>query len=298
MYQNTLQVFYYDNSGGNLRHAWSADGDNWSFETLDGAGGINGRTDANEGQSPTVAVDNDSLQLFYRDATNNNLRHAWTSPTQGWQFETLDGDPASISGYSSDVGNDPVTIAWNGGLQVFDYDGGAKRLRHTWSDQTGWHSENMDGDIGSVCHGNGDMGKNPTTAIYNNQLHVFYYNSTSGNLRHAWSDTTQGWQCETLDGDPHAVLGNNINVGAMPTAGVVGNTLQVFAERLDFGGLQHYWADTTGWHSEDLDGFGGAPTGRSNHPTGADPIIVNYDGTAELFYYDQTNGNLRHALPQ
>lgn len=295
VHNNQLHVFYYDADAGNLRHARSSNGTDWSFQNLDGDPGSIGRKDADLGQTPAAAVFGTSLQLLYYDATNTNLRHAWLS-NGTWKFENFEGDAGSVSGYTGNVGLDPTLQVHNGTLQAFYYDAGQKNLRHAWADSKGWHFQNLDGDAGSVGGLSADLGKNPAAAVYNNTLQVFYYDESNGNLRHAWSDSS-GWHFETMEGDPNALLGYDSNVGAMPTVAVVGTTLQVFAYEPQWGALRHYWVDATGWHAENLDGLGGNPAGRRNGNVGADPVAIAFGGGLQLFYYDVDRGDLRHAVP-
>jgi len=300
VYSNSLQLFYYSATSGNLRHAWSGNGTNWSFENLDGDAGSVGHHNADTGKTPAATVHSDgTMQVLYYDQTNKNLRHAWTGSGQGWQFETLDGDAGSISGYSADVGLDPAIVSYGGQLHAFYYDETNKNLRHARTTASGWQFENLDGDAGSICGLNAYVGTNPTVTIHDGFMHVFYYDVTNGNLRHAWSSTTQGWSCETLDGDAGSALGNVGNFGAMTTAASIGGSLQVFAYDSQWGGLRHYWSDATnGWQVENFDGYGGGPAGRVNHQVGHDPALINHGGVPKVFYYDHTQGNLRHAVAQ
>jgi len=300
VYNNSLQLFYYSATSGNLRHAWSSNGTNWSFENLDGDAGSVGHHNADTGKTPAATVHSDgTMQVLYYDQTNKNLRHAWTGSGQGWQFETLDGDAGSISGYSADVGLDPAIVSYGGQLHAFYYDETNKNLRHARTTASGWQFENLDGDAGSICGLNAYVGTNPTVTIHDGFMHVFYYDVTNGNLRHAWSSTTQGWSCETLDGDAGSALGNVGNFGAMTTAASIGGSLQVFAYDSQWGGLRHYWSDATnGWQVENFDGYGGGPAGRVNHQVGHDPALINHGGVPKVFYYDHTQGNLRHAVAQ
>ncbi len=300
IYAHALHVFYYDQTEGDLRHAWSANGVNWQTEPLDGHAIGNGRSAANVGGTPAAAVWGDSLQVFYRDIDNTNLKHAWTTPLQGWRFETLDGDPNSVSGRDGNVGLDPSAVIWNDTLALFYRDEGSQRLRHAYTTATqGWQFVQLDGDPGSMCHSSYmNTGSNPSAIVHEGQIHVFSYDSTGGNLRHArFSADAGGWRCETLDGDPGSAIGNNTNVGAMPTAASVGGTLQLFAYQPEHGGLHHYWSGANGWQNENFDGFGGSPSGRVNQPTGLEPVVANYQGVPHVFYYDHTSGNLRHARP-
>ncbi|MFJ6901788.1 hypothetical protein [Streptomyces hokutonensis] len=352
-YNSTLQTFYNDASNGYLRHAWS-DSSGWHSEVLDGAGGANGRLTANLGGTPTVTVYNNTLQVFYYDVTHHGLRHAWSDST-GWHFESLDGSDSTIAGhYSSDVGKTPNVVATpDGRLQVVYYDQTNGNLRHAYSDATGWHFENLDGDPGSLGHLDSNLGTDPTSAVFNGRLHLFYRDIGNGNLRHAWDDPTTGWHFETLDGDAGSTAGLNADTGSTPTAVVYGSTLQLFYydntngnlrhawddgtvgwhfenlegdsgsvsnyvstvglmptatvlngnlqvfyyEAQDGGRLRHAFNDATGWHFENLDGLGGQ-TGRYIANEGLDPVAIPYGGHVQLLYYDGTNGNLRHVWSQ
>ena len=49
----------------------------WSFEILDGVGGVNGRIDSEVGRSPAAILYNGWPHIFYSDSGHGNLRHAW-----------------------------------------------------------------------------------------------------------------------------------------------------------------------------------------------------------------------------
>ncbi len=292
VFNNTLQLLYYDKTNGNLRHAW-ADGNGWHFETLDGDSGSVSRASANLGQDPSLSVFGNTLQTIYYDAEHNNLRHAWADGA-GWHFENLDGDYGSVAGYNANVGINPKLLSYGGGLQAFYYDASATNLRHSWFDSRGWHFENLDGDYGALGHLNGDVGESSTAMVYNNLLHAFYYDKTNGNLRHAWADGN-GWHFENLDGDAGAISRRDSNVGLTPTAVQLGDSLQLFYYQQQGGNLVHAFANSTGWHFENLDGAGGEPAGRANANVGIDPKALAFGTEVQLFYLDVDNGNLRHA---
>jgi hypothetical protein len=75
-----LSLFYYDSDDGNLRHAWKEFGSNWVFETLDGAGGPDGRIDANVGGTvgattvPIATAPGTMMSVYYWDEDNKDLR--------------------------------------------------------------------------------------------------------------------------------------------------------------------------------------------------------------------------------
>ena len=295
-----LQLYYYDFTHHTLRHAWSPNGTSWNFEHLDGASStIPGHSTSWVGKTPNAVVTPDGrLQLFYYDETLGNLRHAWADAA-GWHFENLDGDAGSLAHLDANLGTDPVSVVFNGNLHVFYRDVSNGNLRHAWDlPTTGWHFENLDGDPGSLGSLNADVGGNPSAVIYGTTLQLFYYDATNGNLRHAWDDGSFGWRFENLEGSIGSVSHYDNNVGMMPSATVLGATLQLYYYEPSGGNLRHAYNDSGGWHFENLDGAGGSPTGRYNADVGWDPVAVPYGGHVQLFYYDVTNNNLRHAWSQ
>ncbi len=288
-----LHVFYYDATRGNLRHAWFTN-TGWHFENLDGDPGSTGGLDGDIGRDPFILPWGTAVQLFYYDATRGNLRHALTTTT-GWHFATLDGDPGSTSGLDGDIGRDvTATQAANGELHAFYYDATRGNLRHAWFTNTGWHFENLDGDPGSTGGLDGDIGRDPAFLPWGTDLQLFYYDATRGNLRHAWTTST-GWHFENLDGDPGSVGGLDGDIGRDATVTTVNGELHVFYYDATRGNLRHAWFTNTGWHFENLDGDPGS-TGGLDGDIGRDPFILPWGTAVQLFYYDATRGNLRHAL--
>ena len=184
VFGTSLQVFYYDTTYGNLRHAFSSNGTSWNFENLDGDTGSIAGLNADLGQDPTSVVDGSGvLQLFYYDATNGNLRHAWSNST-GWHFENLDGDTGSIGHLNSNLGANPVTLNYGSTVQLFYYDVTNGNLRHAWSDSTGWHFETLDGDAGSISGYSSDVGAMPTATVFHRQHRC--YHASGVLLRSEW----------------------------------------------------------------------------------------------------------------
>ena len=188
-YGTSLQVFYYDATNGNLRHAWiNTPTDTWKFEDLDGSPNSVARLNTNVGLSPTVTIFGTSLQLYYYDATNGNLRHAWTSPVRGWQFENLDGDPGSVGRLNSNVGAG-ISIVADDSVQkiaVLYYDFTYGNLRSAISDSLGWRFANLEGDIGSVTGYDVDIGNGISGAFFNGTLQLYSYDATRHVMRHVW----------------------------------------------------------------------------------------------------------------
>lgn len=300
VFENKFHLLYHDATNGTLRYAQSdAAGTAWTFEVLDGQGGGSGRNVAKTGQSPAITVFNNGLQVFYYDSSNSNLRHAWRD-SNGWHFENLDGDTASVAIRPGDVGFDPTATAYGDSLQLFYYDRGNGNLRHAWANSTGWHFENLDGDIGSIGRHNADSGHNPVVLDYGS-LQLFYYDASHTNLRHAWADST-GWHFENLDGDEGSVARHTGAVGFTPTVAIAADgSLHISyyeSGGASSGSLRYAHADSTGWHFDTVDGTGGLPTTRVHGNTGIDPAILPGISGVDLYYYDLLNGNLRLSRPR
>ena len=184
-YNNYTQLFYYDATGGNLRHAWT-DSRGWNFENLDGDKGSIGSKEANTGQTPSVAIYNGNIQLFYYDATGGNLRHAWTD-SRGWNFENLDGDKATPLTNNGDIGLRPVVKVYQSDIYVFYYDSTKMLWKVALADRNGWQAADLDGSPGSLSRSPASTRGRLSVDVYGNSLQVFYQDYTNG-LKHAWTD--------------------------------------------------------------------------------------------------------------
>ncbi len=293
VFDNTLHIFYQDVSNKDLRHAWLGAGSTvWTFETLDGFEAANGHVTSAVGASSTAVSYGNSIQLFYYDTQLGNLRHGWYVAGNGWRFENLEGDWGAVSGYNSDIGSDPVAIAYGGSLQLFYYDVQRGNLRHAWASDAGWKFENLDGDYGSISHNNSDLGREPTVVAYGNNLQLFYYDVQRGNLRHAWASDA-GWKFENLDGDYGSISRADSDTGQEPIALVNSNVLYVFYRNKSNGSISHTYSDTGGWHFASLEGTPGSVNFHLSN-TGFSPTAANF-GSVQLFYFDNTQRSLRHA---
>ena len=188
IYDGKLYVTYYDTQEHNLRIGYLSD-DGWHFETLDGEGGPNGRINADIGQDIAITQFGDSLQLYYFDATNGNLRHAWANGS-GWHFENLDGDANAISRQSSNVGIRPTIIGDDAHniLHVYYFDGDNSAVRQAWIDNTGWHFAYIDGTYTAISKDNTPVPVDSSVggAIFNDSYQLFYRINDSTHIKHAW----------------------------------------------------------------------------------------------------------------
>jgi hypothetical protein len=282
-------VFYYDGSSGNLRHAWWS-GTTWGFETLDGAGGANGRTDGNVGILTSAVMFGGNPHVFYYDATNGNLRHAWWSGTT-WGFETLDGAGGPTGRIDADLGLDSSVTLYGAGPHVFYYDASGGNLRHAWWSGTTWGFETLDGISGAGGRLDANVGRTTATTLYGAGPHVWYYDASGGDLRHAWWSGS-AWGFETLDGagGPSGRIDNE--AGRFPTVTIYAGQPHVWYHGAS--DLRHGFYTGTAWGFETLDGAGG-PGGRIASLAGYYNSVVLFGGQPHVFYLDATGGDLRHA---
>ena len=292
VYQNKLHVFYYYQTGGNLRQAWF-NGSTWNFWNLDGNVGSIGNYDGDVGINPSVTVFNNELELVYYDKGQGNLRHGFTSGGNWFKFENMDGNPGSIANYNGDVGNTSVITKMGGSLQLFYYDRGQGNLRHGRTDNTGWHFENLDGNVGSIANSVSDLGLNPVAMMYGDTLQLFYYDRGHGNLRHAYANNT-GWHFENLDGNRGSMANYDSDVGANISMTILNDALHVFYYDKSQGNLRHGWSDNLGWHFNNQDGNVGS-IGNNNTDTGVNSAVTAYGSSLQLWYYDRSTGHLRHG---
>jgi len=267
----------------------------WNFENLDGDNGAVGGHETDNGYTPGVIAFNSGLHSFYVDKTDGDLRHAWDSGG-GWQFEVLDGSGGASGRIAADAGYRPTTVIYQGNLHVFYYDNTNHGLRQAWtSNGTSWNLRTLDGSASTVSgHTSADVGFSSSAMVSSGgSLQLFYYDSTYGNLRHAWHNATD-WHFENLDGDPGSVGGFNANLGKDPVSILYGTGIQLFYYDASNGNLRHAWDNGGGWNFETMDGTSGT-YGNVNGDVGLNPEAVSFSSTLQLFYYDATNGNLRHG---
>ena len=287
-YLGQPHVFYYDATAKNLRHAWWG-GARWHFEALDGlnVGGGSGRLNADVGQYSSAILYTGQPHVWYYDVANGDLRHAWWTGS-GWAFETLDG--AGPSG--PNVGQYAAVTLYRGQPHVFYYDATNTDLRHAWWNGARWSVETLDGS-GSVSPGSttNNVGQFTSVVSYLGQPHVFYYDATAKNLRHAWWDGAR-WHFEALDGLNVGGGSGRLNADVGQYSSAILYTGQPHAWYYDVanGDLRHAWWTGSGWAFETLDGAG--PSGPN---VGKYTSATLYAGQPHAWYYDVTNGALRHA---
>ncbi len=286
VFDGKLFVFSHNLTTRRLEMTVTGPGD-WAFSTLDGAGGTSGRINANVGTGLSSVVFGNMLHVFYHDATNGDLRHAWLSAgSSTWTFETLDSNNV--------VGTSSTAVDDNGKLRVFYYDSTLANLRHGWFiPGEGWRFENLEGDYGSISGYNSDIGRDPAAIAYAGGVQLFYHDQLRGNLRHAWTTAT-GWKFENLDGDFGSIARKEAVTGIEPSAVNANGHIQLFYYDASNTNLRHAWTSASGWKFENLEGDPGSIS-RIDGNIGRQSTTLIHDSLMYVFYRNDTNGSVRKA---
>ncbi|MCZ7529597.1 MAG: hypothetical protein M5U31_04215 [Acidimicrobiia bacterium] len=257
--ERVLNVYYPDSENGDLRLATYSEGA-WDFETLDGAGGSNGRIDADVGESVSVLDELFTFhwEVFYYDATNGDLRYGrYDIGTGTWEFRTLDGSGGGSGRVDGDVGSDVSATSHSSGPAVFYYDATNGNLRSATWNGSDFVLTTLDGAGGGAGRISSDVGSAPDvvfSGFSDEPLRVFYYDAGNRDLRvgvhNGGPSLKSGWTFEAVDGR----LGN---IGA--TTNDVGSN--------SAGALIQRPGDYIDWGPQD----------------------------PHVLYYDRTKGELRHA---
>ena len=233
-------VFYRDNTNGDLRHGYYNDLQ-WVFETLDGAGGSNGRTAHNVGFASTVVMYNGRPHVFYLDNTSFDLRHGYWSGTT-WAFEILDGHQNGPNGrVNESTGYDNAAVLYGDRPHVF-YRTNSSDLRHAYFTGSAWGFETLDGNGGPHGRTTAATGLDNAAVVSGGRLRVFSHDLTNGDLRHAYY-TGSAWGFETLDGTSNGPNGRiDGNTGRYNAVVVDGTRTRVVSyEQTGGGNLRHAW---------------------------------------------------------
>ncbi len=247
------------------------------------------------GEAHCGAYGNRNFWLYYWSWFGSPLANKPVSNVN-WKFENLEGGTTGLKPSTNTVGITPKTISYEGDLYVFYYDSTSGDLKMALADSTGWHYQTIDGNSTTGGRINANVGQSVVAQIYDESLHIFYYDATNSALRHAWFLAANGWQFETLDGTVSSIAGKVANVGMSNAAAEYANNLHTFYYDATNGNLRHGWFTPggTGWKFENLEGDFGSIS-HLNSDIGQNPDALIYGGSLQLVYYDVTNGNLRHS---
>ncbi len=290
----------------------SAGAATWGKDTLDGPAGIaSGQTPNTAGQHTSTVLFQSLPHVFYYEVVpaaglvpaTGHLRHAWWNGS-AWSAETLDGDATNVASgkIKQNVGGDTSATLFGGLPHVFYYNFSANDLRHGWWDGAAWHFETLDGKTAvptpnpPTGQTSDDVGQYSSVTLFGGLPHVWYYDNSFKELRHAWWDGVQ-WSFERLDGNG----GSTPNVGQYSSVTLFGGLPHVFYYDASGKKLRHAWWTGVQWSFEALDGPS-VPGGNGRSPTGVGQFtsVTLFGGMPHVFYYRAStltvpNGDLRHA---
>jgi subtilisin family serine protease len=253
----------------------------------------------NVGLHNAVLINGGTPVDWYYDAGHKALRRArWTG--SGWDIVTTDG-PGSGSGAgqtTDDVGRYISTIIWQGVPHVWYYDLTAGALRHAWWNGSRYTRETLDGTGGTAGQTTNNAGLFTSVAVFNGAAHVWYYDATAHNLRHAWWNGT-GWAFEILDGAGSGSSGGRTadDVGQFSAAIIYNGAMHVWYYDATAHSLRHAVGDGSAWTFETLDGTGAASgSGQTSDNVGQYNSVTLYNGGPHIWYYDAAAHSLRHGF--
>lgn len=186
-----LFIAYQDSVNKTLRLGWSSNGTSFTFAQFDGAGGANGRIVGEVGASVSFASSATALKLLYSDETNGDVREAHWTGSGDWTFSIVDG--AGVSWTVRNVGSSIGFVHHAGIWHAFYVDMVNGNLIHAWNDGV-WR--NATHDSSSRFEINGFSACSDGTNV-----HVFYIDGISKDVRQSFGSGSAGWTNVTVDGN-------------------------------------------------------------------------------------------------
>jgi hypothetical protein len=214
-----------------------------------------------------------------------------------WNYEDV------ASGVGTNWGT--ASVLWNNAPHTFFY-GYTGNITHAYQSGGAWTTGVIDGTANSPPQVGDNVGAYPSAAVLNNQIHLFYWDQTVGDLRHAVGagQYLDGgpWSLESLDGPGYATTSGkayitSAGVGWTSSAIVWNGELYVAYREYTNGNLRmgHYSPAWNFWSLKTIDGITGGGTGAIAADVGEHPSFVIDGTTLRVYYYDRTNGALREA---
>jgi hypothetical protein len=259
-----------------------------------------------------IARGSDTMDVFYRDTSNNLINIGWNSST-GWNVPTvratnLNSNPVAIarsttdmdvfyvdsngslmnigwnastgwglpSQLSSGVASDPVVIARSPtDMDVFFRDINNNLQNVGWSAANGW--------VGAIQRVTGSVVGNPTAVARDSSNMDVFYRDSSNNLQNLGWNSTIGWSAPLIrstgdvTGDPYVITRSPVDMDVFYKGndGSTQNSLRTVG-----------WNGYVGWNSPSTKSFG---------DVSGDPSAVGRDETDMDVFYKDFNGNLRNV---
>ncbi len=292
-----IHLFYHNATNGSIRHAeFNELTSTWNFTSLEGPDGLHNSSAVNGVGISAALSDNGTLHVSYYDNVNGILRHASRKANGSWSFRTLDGSNGSASGRGGiNTGMNPSMFTRGDDPHVYYYDKTNGNLRHAWLKNNTWSFETMDGSYGSISGWGGvDTGMEPHAFLKDGNHHIYYYDVTNRNLRHAWLKNG-AWRFETINGSKGSRIGESADVGMKPHVATLRDITYVFYYNETSSAWSYATLDANGWNDYDLDGTYISQT-KDNHGVGGMLQGAFYDNGQSLhLFYGGSSENIVHA---
>ena len=222
----------------------------------------------------------------------------WFGSTQElyrYNSETLVGQGGVINRHTN-VTSGVSTLSIGGNIYTFYGDGATGSFRLAQWNGSNWSDRALDGAGSNTPWALNTISVTHIKSFeYQGKPQVFYYDSASKVLRHAFINSKNHWAVETLDGVSYGVIGAARDVGSAISGFQYGsNGIQLYYYNNTNKRIEHTWWDGKRWRNEVLDGAAGSVIGRSSD-VGSAISAINYNGDIQLFYYEKATGELLHT---
>lgn len=187
-YGTALYIFYRDHTNGNLRVGYIASHrESFDLQVLDGAGGANGRRNADIGTGISATLYLGHPIVFYTNATDGDLMMA-RHTLEGWDIRTVDGAGGDNGRTANDVGAYSAAVDFDGVPHVFYYDRTRADLRVTKltvnnRGEVVSYTSIVDGVAGPRDVTSGSMGKYVSGAYWLGRAYLTYYDESDRDAR-------------------------------------------------------------------------------------------------------------------
>ncbi len=252
---NQAHISYYDSSNNELKYS-NFDGNKWSIDFIDPAGGY--------GAYPSIAIDNlNQPHMSYYG--NGDLKYAYLKWME-WQTEMVDfvGDVGYHTSLALDSDNHP---------HISYYDNSNTDLKYAYHDGAEWQTEIVDSQ--------GIVGSYTSIALDSQDLpHISYFDYTNYDLKYAFFDGSR-WHNQTLD--------SNGNVGRYTSLAVDSNDRpHISYVDYSYSDLKYTAYDGTNWQTETVDLQGPHDAYTS--------IALDSNDRPHISYHDNSNRDLKYAI--
>jgi hypothetical protein len=268
-------ISYFDSTGSVLKYAYSstpaaADPGDWTSITVDSVGAV--------GNYSSLAVVNGNPAISYYDATNGDLKYAYSATPDG--ASPADWTSLTVTGLGGDVGHYTSLALIAGKPAISYYDVALGNLLYAYSSQadgsSGWSTL-------AVESGLDDVGRHTSLAFVNGCPAVSYFDATTAELHYAHSsvaDGSSGWTWLTVDAAGDGLATSLAVVDGCPAIAYHGSGLDLrYAASAEADG-------SSGWSALTVD---------SGSDLGSYPALALVSGRPAISYLDAENGNLKFA---